>query len=219
MKRLRMTAAGLLFCILLIILLIFVAIRARTEGLKEAEAAEEPAKIVEVYTEETHVYPVYVSLNIDRTYTPLTADTVLTEEISISESDAVLIAKTCWGEFNDVSRPEQVAAVAWVILNRLDSKDPFFPDTVSEIVRQPSQFLGFREDNPVDEEIFGIVCDVMTRWQMEKRCCGSVGRVIPKEIVAFHANKSWTENIYVKPDGGIWNWSLPSPYCVGQQNG
>lgn len=219
MKRLRIAMVTFLLCLLLIYLLSLVALRTRAADMEESSEETEPANVVEVYTEETHVYPVYVSLSIDRTYTPLTADALLTEEISISEMDAVLIAKTCWGEFNDVSRPEQVAAVAWVILNRLDSKDPFFPDTVSEIVRQPSQFLGFREDNPVDEEIFGIVCDVMTRWQMEKRCCGSVGRVIPKEIVAFHANSSWTENVYVKPDGGIWNWSLPSPYCGGQQNG
>lgn len=217
MKRLYQFSITVLLIVLVVLLMCLISLRAKAVNCENApEAVEEAAETIEISEDHSKqpstIYPVYVSLSIDRTYTPLSADVVLAEELDIDETDAAMIAKTCWGEFNDTSRPEQVAAVAWCILNRVDSDDAFFPDTVSGVVRQPSQFLGFHENNPVDSKVYSIVCDVMARWQMEKRCCGSVGRVLPKEIVSFHANSSWTENIYVKPDGSTWDWSLPSPY-------
>lgn len=44
----------------------------------------------------------------------------------------------------------EMAAVAWCILNRVDSTETFFPDTIVEVVTQDSQFHGYSESNPVD---------------------------------------------------------------------
>lgn len=105
--------------------------------------------------------------------------------ITITDSDAALIARTIWGEARGCS-DLQKQAVAWCILNRVD--DARFPNSVAGVVKQRYQFAGYSSGNPIDEELYAIAVDVLARWQMEQYCIGDVGRVLPREFVYFGGN-------------------------------
>lgn len=120
------------------------------------------------------------------------------------------IAKTVWGEARDCSTTEQ-AAVIWCILNRKD--DERFPNDILEVITQENQFDGYNENNPIDDDIFQLVEDVLYRWKFELVSVGIVGRVLPKEYCWFYGNGQ--ENIFRDAYDGnykIWNWTLDSPY-------
>ena len=90
------------------------------------------------------------------------------------------IAKTVWGEARGLSKTHQ-AGVVWSILNRCD--DGRFGKGVIGVVTAPSQFAGYRSDNPVDPEIRELVVDVLDRYSQEKAGIKNVGRVLPKEYL------------------------------------
>ena len=119
------------------------------------------------------------------------------------------IAKTVWGEARGLSKTHQ-AGVVWSILNRCD--DGRFGKGVINVITAPSQFAGYRSDNPIDPEIRDLVVDVLDRYSQEKSGIDNVGRVLPKEYLYFRGNgkvnlfsKKWNSN-------DVWNWSLESPY-------
>lgn len=108
-------------------------------------------------------------------YKPLPVDY---ENIGVTmpeDSDAVLLAKTMWGEFRDSSNYNQCAAVCWCALNRVDAN---FGDLRS--VLTGGQFHGYAKENPVDADLYSIAVEVLTRWQLEKIAFNTdVGRVLP----------------------------------------
>lgn len=132
----------------------------------------------------------------------------LTEE---ERAAAVYIAKTLCGECKDCTKTEQ-AAVAWCILNRVDSELPYMPDDIVSVVTQPKQFAGYAEENPVLESLREISEDVMLRWKREKNGETDVGRVLPREYMYFWGDK--IHNYFRKECEATeyWDWSLPSPY-------
>lgn len=115
-------------------------------------------------------------------YVPMPVDYPVLSQIDIKEDDVTLIAKTLWGECRGCSELQQ-QAVVWCILNRVD--DDRFPATVAEVVKQPYQFLGYSDKNPVDAELYAVALDTMARWQMEPYVKGGTGRVIPKDFCWF----------------------------------
>lgn len=119
--------------------------------------------------------------------------------------DVIYLAKMAWGEARGCSTTEQ-AATMWCVLNRVDSDE--FPDTVMEVVTQPSQFQGYSADNPVDEELYDLAYDVLLRWET-----GGKGRVLPAEYLYFIGDY---ESNHFYTDWGVfdnaWDWGLPSPY-------
>lgn len=125
--------------------------------------------------------------------------------------EAAYIAKTMYGEAMVCSTTER-AAVAWCILNRVDSADPFYPDDIIGVVTQSRQFHGYNAEHPVLPELYDLALDVIERWVEEKTGAEDVGRVLPAEYIFFggdgkhnHFRTEW--------DGGtVWDWSLPSPY-------
>lgn len=125
--------------------------------------------------------------------------------------EAAYIAKTMYGEAMVCSTTER-AAVAWCILNRVDSTDPFYPDDIIGVVTQSRQFHGYDAEHPVLPELYDLALDVIERWVEEKTGAEDVGRVLPAEYLFFggdgkhnHFRTEW--------DGGtVWDWSLPSPY-------
>lgn len=125
--------------------------------------------------------------------------------------EAAYIAKTMYGEAMVCSTTER-AAVAWCILNRVDSTDPFYPDDIIGVVTQSRQFHGYDAEHPVMPELYDLALDVIERWVEEKTGAEDVGRVLPAEYLFFggdgkhnHFRTEW--------DGGtVWDWSLPSPY-------
>ncbi len=127
-----------------------------------------------------------------------------------SEEEIEAIAKTVYGEALVTGSDTEMAAVAWCILNRVDS--PSFPNSIIGVVTAKCQFHGYRGDNPVPEHIKELVKDVLTRWTAEKNSDGDVGRVLPADYLYFWGdgrhNHFTTEYL-----GGVeWDWSLPTPY-------
>ena len=128
-----------------------------------------------------------------------------------ASEDEIALAKMVWGEARGCSATEQAAAV-WCALNRVDSGDPYYPDTIIGVVSQPGQFEGYSPDYPVEDDILALVQDVVSRWQREKAGEVNVGRVLPKEYLFFHGDGCHNHFRIGFYDTVHWDWSLPSPY-------
>lgn len=133
------------------------------------------------------------------------------EAIDPMEASKVALAKMVWGEARGCSTTEQAATI-WCVLNRYDSGDRFWADTVEGITTQPCQFYGYDPSNPVDPDILALVEDVLARWMAEKECVGSVGRVLPKEYLYFTGDGVHNYFTTEWQGGQTWDWSLESPY-------
>lgn len=135
------------------------------------------------------------------------------DEALYTDADAQYIAKTIWGEARGCSKMEQ-AAVAWCILNRVDNENPYFPDTISGVVKQPSQFTGYCGRNPVDDELLELANDVLARWEQEKNGETDVGRVLPERYLYFGGNGR--HNRFRTQSGwdDVWDWSCENPYEI-----
>lgn len=126
------------------------------------------------------------------------------------EAEVEMLARVLWGEARGVPSDMEKAAVVWCVLNRVDAAR--WPDTVAEVVTEPSQFAGYSPDYPATEELKAIAADVLTRWERERREGGDVGRVLPAEYFFFTGDG---ERNYFRTEftgGAFWDWTLPNPY-------
>lgn len=137
------------------------------------------------------------------------------EETYYSEGDAEIIAKTIWGEARGIDSKAEKAAVAWCILNRVDTDGYACGVSVEYVATFPYQFA-YDDSNPVTDECLEIAEDVLHRWNAEKNGADNVGRTLPKDYIYFlgdgeHNNYTaeWTVD---NPDTPVWNWRLPNPY-------
>lgn len=152
---------------------------ARAAAKIEAETAKETAKIaVASYDTVTSTYTVEIYNSIEE----------LANNCSLTVDEIIYIMKALYGEANAVESKAERSMVVWVILNRLDTPGYGFGDSIEEIITKPYQFTGYLESNPVTDRSFEVVCDVIMRWEAEKRGETSVGRTIPKEVLFFHAD-------------------------------
>lgn len=142
---------------------------------------------------------------------PAIFSAVVERPIDPMEASKVALAKMVWGEARGCSTTEQAATI-WCVLNRYDSGDRFWADTVEGITTQPCQFYGYDPSNPVDPDILALVEDVLARWMAEKECVGSVGRVLPKEYLYFTGDGAHNYFTTEWQGGQTWDWSLESPY-------
>lgn len=127
-----------------------------------------------------------------------------------TDREVELIAKTVYGEALVTDSDMEMAAVAWCILNRVDSR--CYPDTIEGVVTQRRQFHGYSESHPVTKRIENLVRDVLDRWYAEKNGETDCGRVLPKEYIYFegdgrhnHYSTEWLSDEF-------YDWSLPNPY-------
>ena len=138
------------------------------------------------------------------------AQPVEEEPITPTESfnnEAAYIAKTIYGEAGGLGATEQ-AAVAWCILNRVDAGK----GNIISVVTAPRQFHGYSASNPVTDDIYNLVLDVLQRWQNEKAGAVDVGRVLPKEYLFFYGSGGHN-HFTTEYQGGIkYDWGLASPY-------
>ncbi|MBR2543259.1 cell wall hydrolase [Candidatus Saccharibacteria bacterium] len=104
-------------------------------------------------------------------------ETANTMVFPFSEGDLIVLAKTLYGEANNVKSKAEKAMVIWCILNRYDAK--VFGATITEICTKPRQFVGYSPGNPVTEENLMLVGDVVNRWFMEKNSTEPIGRTLP----------------------------------------
>ena len=132
---------------------------------------------------------------------------------SYTSEEVDILCRCVWGEYRGEDT-DQVAAVVWCILNRVD--DPRFDNDIKSVVTAPYQFSGYSPANPIDPRIQRIVLDVLARWSIETQCVGSVGRVLPSEYVYFHGNGK--VNLYRSEywSREYWDWSWGSPYEVSE---
>ena len=133
---------------------------------------------------------------------------------STYDNAAIYIAKTVYGEARGCTTIEK-AAVVWCILNRVDLRKTHTPNDIIAVVTAPSQFHGYSVNNPVTDDIYNLVNDVLNRWSAEKSGAVNVGRVLPKEYLFFHS-KGDGHNYFQKVYQGseVWDWRLENPYGV-----
>lgn len=129
-----------------------------------------------------------------------------------NEDEVEMLAKTIWGEARGVKSTTEKAAVAWCILNRVDSKGYACGGDIEFVLTFPGQFVGYNEDNPVTDECKEIAADVLTRWALEKAGVEDAGRVLPKQYIYFTGDGKHNYFTDEWKGGNTWDWSLPSPY-------
>ena len=134
------------------------------------------------------------------------------EEVrTLDPVEVELIGRTIWGEADGVKSKAERAAVAWCILNRVDSRG----QTIEEVVTASRQFAGYRPADKWGEcpqRHLELAADVLARWYAEKDGAQDVGRVLPAKYTFFvgdgernHFSIKWKSTDY-------WDWSLPDPY-------
>lgn len=148
------------------------------------------------------------------TVTPQVIEAIIEEPVEetpkyeIDRSDVEMLARLTWGEARGCTITEQ-AAVMWCVLNRVDSEDPLFPDTIQEVITQKNQFHGYNINNPIWPELEDLAQDVLMRW-----LTNGEGRVLPLEYCWFSGDGShnYFRDAYGLNKANIWDWSLESPY-------
>lgn len=125
-----------------------------------------------------------------------------------TDEEVIVLAKMVWGEARGVPSDTEKAACVWCALNRVDQGY----GSIVAVVTAPYQFVGYREENPVDDTLKKLCEDVLTRWYAEKDGQTDVGRVLPKDYLWFSGDggRNHFRNAY--RGCNAWNWSLPSPY-------
>lgn len=81
-----------------------------------------------------------------------------------TDEEVIVLAKMLWGEARGVSSDAEKAACVWCALNRVDHG---YGDIIT-IVTTPKQFVGYKEKNPVDDDLITLCIDVLTRWYAER---------------------------------------------------
>lgn len=134
---------------------------------------------------------------------------LISEWLVMDECEVIVLAKMVWGEARGLSDTERAATV-WCVLNRVDA---WGKDIISTVTAA-GQFTGYRDGNPVDDDIAELVEDVLARWEMEKLTGLDYGRVLPSEYLFFAAKNG--RNVFrTEYKGGTrWDWSIESPYEV-----
>ena len=136
-----------------------------------------------------------------------------------TDEDIIVLAKMLYGEARGVgelnvggrcvSSKCQQAAVIWTVLNRYDAG---YSDSISRVVTAPNQFVGYRESNPVDEELMDLVKDVLDRWNDEKHGETDVGRVLPADYLWFRGDGKYNHFRNSYNGGNRWNWEMEDIY-------
>lgn len=133
-------------------------------------------------------------------------DIVQDEEL---EEEARILAKLLYRECRGVKDTAQQAAVAWVVLNRVNNEN--YPDTVYGVVSQRHQFA-WSPNTPVTDELYELALDVLIRWRLEQQGHENVGRVIPEDYIYFAGNGTINRFRTEYRGGSYWKWRLESPY-------
>lgn len=186
---------GFIICILFCISLIIFTIKGLTpEPINSKPVVPKTTDVAIEIVEETiliePIQPIYIE------------DYITQEEIE-------MIAKVLYREARGVEDKDQIAAVAWCILNRVDH--PNHPNTIKEVITQPEQFA-WTENTPIEPWLLELSEDVVYKWCLEKEGSVNVGRTLPSGYCFFvgdgvtnHFRKDFTSK-------EIWDWSLPKQY-------
>lgn len=166
-----------------------------------------------------YVYMVICVILCAVAFAAITVMVTRADEACVSDTDAEVIAQILYHECRSLPKLEQ-SAVVWVILNRVDSELSYFPDTVHDVCTQrigKMPMFAYREDAPVEEDLYLLAVDVLSRWQREKAGETDVGRTLPADYLYFWGDGR--HNYFRQEYQGkqYWEWSLPNPYEEGEQ--
>jgi len=125
-----------------------------------------------------------------------------------TDNDAALIAKTMYIECGGVQSETEKACVVWTILNRVDAGY----GSIEQVITAKNQFVGYKPNNPVRDDLLGLAYDVLTRWQNEHEGQVNVGRVLPSDYCWFTGDGR--HNHFTNAAGTRWSYSLASPYTT-----
>lgn len=92
----------------------------------------------------------------------------LTSE-ELLQQEAEYLAKMLYGTARNNSERDQRTAV-WCALNRVDSVG--YPSTVKEVCQQPSQWVGYSDDNPILTNLYDIAMKELETWHNGYRPVG-----------------------------------------------
>ena len=178
-----------------------------TTGCNIKESKEDVVTNTTVVEQKHMDYNWELNYNVDN----MVKEVEKVEAVIISENDAVVLAKMAWGEARGCSDME-VAATMWCVLNRVDNSGK----SVIEVITAPGQFYGYSENHPVDERLYKLAVDVLTRWENEKQGLSpeESGRVLPKGYLFFHGSNGQNHfrDQYNHDNAIYWDWSYPNPY-------
>lgn len=166
-----------LVCIALLALLLCIVYARATW---EDEASSSPAPVI----------PVEEPADPEPSEAPEPSEEPIYYVMYFTEEDVAEVAKMLWGEARGCTRDNQIKC-AWVVCNRVD--DERFPDTIQEVLEQPSQFHGYDPTYPVTDELYSVAFDVLTRWSYEKQSI-PVRRELPNTYLWFTG--TGRENIF-----------------------
>ncbi len=83
-------------------------------------------------------------------------------QIAHNREEAEYVARVLYGTalYNSDEGKE---AVVWLIINRCESS--IFPDSIIEVCKQPNQFMGYSDDNPVITDLYNLADGILTNWR------------------------------------------------------
>lgn len=84
-----------------------------------------------------------------------------TEEVNAYNAEAEYIAKLLYGQAR-YNSPEAQKAIAWLIINRVES--PYYPNSVQEVVEQPSQWIGYNDNNIIEDRLYEVALTAVNDW-------------------------------------------------------
>ena len=132
-----------------------------------------------------------------------------------SEEDIINMAKMCYGEsmnlpvlhtdFGDRSATYQSAEAMWAVLNRVDAG---YGD-ISTCIKAKRQFVGYKSDNPVTDELYDLAKLVIEDWATGTE----EYRVLP-HIFRYFYGDGRHNHFTTKPNGGgvEYNHLIPDPF-------
>ena len=152
----------------MIVVLVLVWIWGVHYGAKHVELPEPEIKIVTVYAtpdpEEAHTITVQSQQEADR------------------EANLTILAKVLYGYRNNSDI--DLEGIVWTILNRVDNEAEFRNyGTIMQVCKQPHQWIGYNESNPVIEHLYEIADKVLTKYESDG------ARLFGKEYLYF----DWSE--------------------------
>lgn len=157
--------------------------------------------------------PLYLEKMVHKDVPPRAKEIVVVptpepEEKLWTDEEVEVLAKMVYGEARGVPSKMEQAACVWCVLNRCDE----YGKDIIEVTTAPYQFVGYREHNPIDNDIWELCEDVLSRWYAEKSGETDVGRVLPSDYLYFHGDGSHNHFRNEFKGGTIWDWSYPNPY-------
>jgi len=130
-----------------------------------------------------------------------------------TNDDAILLAKTMFGEARGINSETELACIAWTILNRVDAGY----GSIGQVVTAKKQFAYYSSNPTVNDygiDLLALSYDVLTRWNNEKNGIVDVGRVLPNSYLWYNGNRAGSHNYFYNVYNGRvkWDYSLISPY-------